>query len=486
MGREKEMSCSLVSLCRKAGAAALALALFAGSSIAWAGNEEVVGTWDVELDIQGNKVPSKLMIVEKDGALGGTWSGSRGEAELKDVKYEEGKLTFSRSVNFQGQEFDMTFNGKVEGDKISGEFDTQMGPLAMTGTRGGAEAAGGEGAEEMPTGEVNLPGSWHMVVEVQDGSTSEGDLVVKEEGGKLTATWTTDLGTANFPEVKLDGNKVAFAADVDFGGTMVPLKFDGITGGDKIKGTVSLSFDGQEMAMPVTGTRGEGAAVEMLTGPVNLPGKWEVEATLPDGNTSMADFVIEEKEGKLVGKLMTEIGEAVIDGIVVEGNKISYKGAIDMGGVEAPIEFIGSTGGDKMVGDFKLSMEGQEMALPVKGVKGMEVLTGEVKFPGEWEVEASLPDGNTSISMLTIEEKEGKLVGKMSTEIGEGAIESITMNGNEFSFQCNIDMGGVMAPLNVKGSTAGDKLIGKATLSMEGQEMELPLKGSRAAKTGTE
>lgn len=498
------MGLSVVSICRKGGVWAWMLALALVANVTLAANSDILGAWDAQMDFNGNKVPAKLKFEEKEGKLAGSWSGRQGDSPLSDVKYEAGKLTFKRHVNYQGQEFDLDFKGDVKDGKISGNFTTPMGDMPVTASRGGdakagdaKPAAGGEKKdaamkkdEGEPTGAINLPGAWHMVVSVTDGSTSEGELTFTEKDGKMTAEWVTDLGTAKFPEVKVEGNKISFNANVDLGGTPVPLSFKGVSGGDKIKGTVSLTMDGQAMEMPTVGTKGpKGAAkaakgekaMEPLTGKVDLPGKWEVEVKLPDGNTSLSTFTIEEKGGKLSGKLDTEIGSAKIDEIKVEGNKISYKTSIDMAGTPAPLEFAGTTGGEKMNGTVKLAMEGQPMELPATGKKAAMELTGAVNLPGSWDVEATLPDGNTSNTTMVLELKDGKIVGKMSTEIGDGKIEEVKVEGNKFSFKCAIDMQGTPAPLEVSGSTGGDKLIGKAKLNMEGQAMEIGLKGSRGA-----
>jgi hypothetical protein len=330
-----------------------------------------------------------------------------------------------------------------------------------------------------------------MTVETPDGAGSEGELTITEgEDGSLSAVWVTDLGTAEFPALEVTGNAISFSADVDFGGVLVPLQFAGSTGGENMKGVVSLEFDGQPLSLPTTGVKGTAeaadaattgaAAVEPLTGEVSLPGEWDFNAELPDGSTSTSSMTVTDENGALVALIQTELGEARIDNINVNGNAIDFATEIDMGGVLVPLTFEGSTGGDQLQGAVSLNFEGQAMVLPITGArKGAGGLTGEVSLPGLWDMAAELPDGSTSGSSLTVRDGEAGLVAVLETEIGEATITDITIDGNNVTFKTEIDMGGVLIPMSFVGSTGGDAIQGTVSLNMDGQEMALPITGTR-------
>lgn len=359
-----------------------------------------------------------------------------------------------------------------------------------------APAAPAAPVVEKLTGEVNLPGFWVMTVETPDGAGSQGELTITSEAdGSLKGVWVTDLGTAEFPNIQVNGNDISFGAEVDFGGVLVPIKFEGTTGGEAIKGIVSLEFEGQPLALPTSGVKGEpGAAdagttapMEPLTGDVNLPGEWDFNAELPDGSTSTSSMTVTDENGALVALIQTELGEARIDGIQVDGNNISFSTQIDMGGVLVPLSFAGSTGGDKLQGEVKLNFEGQDMVLPITGSrKGAGALTGPVNLPGLWDLAAQLPDGSTSGSSLTIRDEAGSLVATLETEIGAATITGIVVDGNNVSFDTQIDMGGVLVPMKFTGSTGADKLQGTVSLNMDGQEMALPITGTRTGDAPAE
>lgn len=422
----------------------------------------------------------------------------------------------------------------MAGGAVAQEATQEAAPAAAAAAPAAPAAVAPAPAPEPPlTGEVSLPGFWVMTVETPDGAGSQGELTITQgEDGTLTGVWVTDLGTATFPSIAVDGNAVTFGAEVDFGGVLVPIKFEGSTGGENMRGIVSLEFDGQPLALPTKGVKGEpqvaqaaatdaaapaagaapaadaaapaaGAAapaapaaeagadaapaaapaappMEPLTGEVKLPGEWDFQAELPDGSSSTSTMTVTEENGALVALIQTELGEAKIDGIKVDGNLISFATQIDMGGVMVPLSFDGSTGGDKLQGAVKLNFEGQDMVLPITGSrKGAGALTGPVNLPGLWDLAAELPDGSTSGSSLVVREENGGIIAVLSTEIGEATIPGIVVEGNAVHFDTQIDMGGVLVPLSFVGSTGGDKLKGTVKLNMDGQEMALPISGTR-------
>jgi len=448
--------------------------------------EEIVGEWQIEMDFQGNKVPAKLVFAREGDALKGKFIGQRGEEELQQVQFDGAKVKFLRKINRQGQEFELTYEGTVAGDKLTGAFSTPMGEMEANGARVVAAAAQAQPAEAAaaPAPAAGLPaliGAWKMSVQTPDGTTNESRLTFSDEGGKALAVWTTDLGEGRFENVTVAGESIEFAADIDFGGTPVPVKFKGALAGEQIKGTVTLTFDGQEMPMEVTGTRAaEESAAAAIAGPVNLPGTWELVATLPDGTESHSTLQVTDNGGALSAQLSTEIGEAKIEAIHVEGNNVHFSTNIDFGGVAVPLEFKGQSGGDRIEGAANLTLEGQPMEVKIKGMRqAAPVLTGPVNLPGVWQLVATLPDGTESISTLQLEDNGGTISGKLSTEIGEAKIEAVNVDGNAVHFKTEIDFGGVPVPLEFKGSTGGDKVEGKGNLTLEGQAMEVSLKGTR-------
>jgi hypothetical protein len=100
------------------------------------GAEAIVGEWQMNVNMPVRENIEKLTITKNaDGTLAGKWEGRRGESTISDVKFEGGKLTFTRISRFGDREFTSTFEGTVEGDNIKGVFSSERGEREANATR---------------------------------------------------------------------------------------------------------------------------------------------------------------------------------------------------------------------------------------------------------------------------------------------------------------------------------------------------------------
>lgn len=98
-----------------------------------------VGQWTIEMDFQGRQVQARLDVMEADGGLKGKWSSQRGDADLNDVAIKDDTLTWSRTMEREGQEFTMDYSAKLVDGKLDGTISTVMGDMPFVGTRVEAE-----------------------------------------------------------------------------------------------------------------------------------------------------------------------------------------------------------------------------------------------------------------------------------------------------------------------------------------------------------
>ena len=114
----------------------LALAACLASAAFAADNAAVKGTWKISMEMQGQPIEVTMEIKDAEGGgLTGTWTGPRGADTLKDVKWDGTELSFSRTVNRQGQELTLQHTAKVEGDTITGKIVTPQRELPFSGKR---------------------------------------------------------------------------------------------------------------------------------------------------------------------------------------------------------------------------------------------------------------------------------------------------------------------------------------------------------------
>jgi len=93
----------------------LLAALFAMNAAA----ADVSGTWKGTAEIPNGKI-ERTFVFHQDGTklTGETSSQRTGKSELKDGKVEGDKISFSITMNFQGNNVEVNYTGVISGDEI--------------------------------------------------------------------------------------------------------------------------------------------------------------------------------------------------------------------------------------------------------------------------------------------------------------------------------------------------------------------------------
>ncbi|MGA2070418.1 MAG: hypothetical protein ABSG97_03640 [Sedimentisphaerales bacterium] len=114
--------------------------------------DPIVGEWQMNIMIPAREIVEKLTITQnQDGTLAGKWEAARGgENTISNLKFAEGKLTFTRTSKMGGNDFSMTFQGTVTGDTIKGSFSSDFGDREITASRAATKP-------ETPKPEPNKP-----------------------------------------------------------------------------------------------------------------------------------------------------------------------------------------------------------------------------------------------------------------------------------------------------------------------------------------
>lgn len=98
---------------------------------------QIEGKWNLLLEVQGQQLPVSLILVQTNGKLSGTIESMLGEGEISEGKIKGNKISATANIGVQGQVFELTISGTVDGDSISGAVDTPMvpQPVNYTGSR---------------------------------------------------------------------------------------------------------------------------------------------------------------------------------------------------------------------------------------------------------------------------------------------------------------------------------------------------------------
>jgi hypothetical protein len=264
------------------------------------------GDWNVKMEFNGRQMDSILSFSrDQDGNMTGQWISFMGVNALKDVKFEEGKLSFAREMrNRDGETTTSTFKGTIEDGKLSGTLSSDRGEMPLTGVR----------AARMP----RAAGIWDLKTKRGDRESTATLTLAPNKEGQLVGTWKTERGELAVSDVEFSQGKLTFKAKNDnFEGT-----FDGtIERGDALTGT----FKTERGESAVTGTR-QGAA---------LIGTWNLESTSERG-TRQQRLVVNPDLTGLYGSLPIKkinFQNGVVDFPIVmqfgdQSFEMSFKGKI--------------------------------------------------------------------------------------------------------------------------------------------------------------
>jgi len=251
----------------KAIAAVVVLACIVMSPVVIAA-EGVVGEWEFKSQMQARTMTATMTITKNaEGKLAGTWLTQRGESQLSDITFENGKLKFVQTNSFGGQEMKTTYEGTVDGTKITGKGKAQFGESTFDGTLQG----------EAKTGADAIVGVWQMNVNVPARENVEKLTITKNADGTLAGKWMGQRNESKISNMKFEGGKLTFLRTSDFGGRIMESEFEGTVTGDAIKGVFKSDRGDRE----ANATRISAAKPEPAKAEPNKPAPAKPDAPKP-------------------------------------------------------------------------------------------------------------------------------------------------------------------------------------------------------------
>jgi hypothetical protein len=394
-------------------AALICLLLLAQASLVAA--QDITGEWEMTMDFGGRPSFATLTISKNaDGTLAGKW----GSNELSNVKFEDGKLTFVRTVRFGDQEFSMNYNGTLKEGKIAGTLSSERGEFAANGAR----------VKPIPP----AVGVWDIAYTIGDRDLTAKLTVSQKPDGTPDVTWASQRGESVISNVKLQDGKLTFDRAVKFNDQQFTMTFTGTAQGDKLTG-VSKN-DATEV--PVTGTR-FGAA---------LIGKWELTVTSERGTRRGMLRVFPD----LSGRYESFVGEIPVKDLKLEGNQVTF--AIEMGFGDQTFKM-----------DFKGTLDGNALKGQMTSERGTSEVTGKklaVAAPavaGTWEL-TSQSQGGTRTNTLKIKDD---MTATYTSRDTETPVTDLKIEGNQISFKVTRTFNDQQVTTEFKGTVDGKTLKGE-------------------------
>jgi hypothetical protein len=95
---------------------------------------DVTGTWKASLETPNGTFDTTFTLKADGDKLTGKVSSQMGESDISDGKIDGDNVSFNVVRNFQGNEFKLSYKGKVSGNemKLSFQFPGRDEPIEMT------------------------------------------------------------------------------------------------------------------------------------------------------------------------------------------------------------------------------------------------------------------------------------------------------------------------------------------------------------------
>jgi hypothetical protein len=288
------------------------------------------GDWLVKMTI-GERLWESILSFsrDKEGNRTGKWISLWGMNELKDVKFEENKLSFTQVFRFGENESTSTFKGTIEEGKLSGTISSDRGETKLEGTR-------------MPR-TPRAVGSWEMKYKIGDREIT-GTLIIKADKERnLTGQWKSQRGEHEISDLKYERGNLSYKRTSKFGDRQWESTFEGNIRGNTLTGTFKSE-------------RGEIKAEGKLIG-APLIGNWNLDIESERGPRKQRLTVKPDMSGLY--------GSFPIKKVNFEDDKVSFKIVLEFGERKFEISFQGKLADSKLTGELTTSRGTRK----VKGTK---------------------------------------------------------------------------------------------------------------------
>jgi len=391
----------------------ICLMLLAQTSLVLAA-EDITGQWEMTMDFGGRDSFAMLSISKKaDGTLAGKW----GSDDLSDVKFQDGKLTFVRTIQFGDQEYTMDYAGTLKDGKITGTMSSDQGEFNVNGARFKPKS---------PT-----LGTWYTNFKVGDRKITGKLSISQKTDGTLEGKWDSERGDTAISNFNFLNGKLTFDRKSTFGDNTYESSFEGMIKGNDLVG-IFKSLRGE---MPAAGVR--------MGAP--LIGKWDLISESEFGTRKG----IMRINGDMTGRYEFFGGEIPMKDLKLEGNQVTF--ALEMG-----------WGDQTFTLNFKGKLDGNNIKGQMTSDRGTSDITGKKAEEGSaaagtWEFTRESSQG-TRTSTLKI---KPDMTGTYTMRDNEVAVKDLKVEGNNVSFKLELSFNDRQFSMEFKGKVEGKTLNGE-------------------------
>jgi len=290
------------------------------------------GDWLVKVDYDGRQLESILSFSrDTEGNQTGSWISFMGLSELKDIKYEEGQLSFAWSRrNRDGETSTSNFKGKIEEGKLSGTLSSDRGEFKLQGGRSPRVS--------------RAVGSWAMKYNIGEREITSTLVIKADKEGNLTGQWEGRRSKSEITDLQYERGNLTFKRKSTYQDTQRESAFEGTVQGDTLSGVMKSE-------------RGEIKVEGKLIGG-SLIGTWNLEVTSEQWGTRKQRLRVNPDMSGLYGAIP-------VKKVNLEGNQVSFKIVLEFGDQRFEMDFEGKLDDSKLTGELTSERGSQK----VKGTK---------------------------------------------------------------------------------------------------------------------
>jgi len=284
------------------------------------------GDWEIKVQFGERQMESILSFSRDDeGKLLGQWISFWGLTELKDVKFEENKLSFVQTVRFGENEITSNFTGAIEDGKLTGTLSNDRGESKVEGMR----------SQRIP----RAVGSWEMKYKIGEREITSTLVVKADKEGKLTAEWQSQWGEHEITDLQYERGKLTFKRKTKVQDREMESTFEGTIQRDGLSGVMKSE-------------RGEITTEGKLIGAA-LIGTWNLELTSERGPRKQRLRVNPDMSGLY--------GAIPVKKVNLEDDKVSFKIVMEFGERKFEMSFEGKLAESKLTGELTTSRGTQKV-----------------------------------------------------------------------------------------------------------------------------
>jgi hypothetical protein len=201
-------------------------------------------------------------------------------------------------------------------------------------------------------------GNWDLTIESPQGKRTV-QLVIKQEGDKLTGLLRSPRGDRPLDSVTVKGNEITLVMTAQAQGQDLVITYKGTIEKDSMKGDADFGgfAQGAWSAVP---HKEEAAAAQSApqSGAANISGVWNFSVETPNG-TGNPVFTLKQEGEQITGTYKGQLGEGPING-TLKGSDVKLVVKLNFQGQDLEIIYTGKVEGPaSMMGKVQLSGLGE-------------------------------------------------------------------------------------------------------------------------------